>query len=90
MGDLHLHDAHKCTSVWNDNRNCVDWACGLIPKAVRHVNIRDAAVRDSVRAREIQVKHIIGKLNPADLFTKEIRDNLHFRTLRDLVVQARS
>ena len=90
MGDIHLHDAHKCTRDWNDNRNCVDWACGIIPKAVCHVNIRDAYVRSSVWDCEIQVKHIIGKLNPADLFTKEIRDNLHFRTLRDLVVQASS
>ena len=90
MGDLHLHYSHKCTSIRNDNHNGVDWTWGLIPKVVCHVTICDATVCDSVRARKIQVKHIIGELNLASLFTKEICDNLYFRTLWHLVVQARS
>ena len=89
MEDLSLSDAKHPTRIWNDNRNCVDWSSGMIPKAVRHVNIRDSAVRDSVRNCEIDIKHIDGHLNPADLFTKEMRDVSHFLRLRDLVVRSR-
>ena len=68
----------------------MDWGTGLIPKVIRHVNIQDSAVRDSIGLNEIKLQHIDGKLNPTDLFTKEIRDISHFLTLRNLVVCARS
>jgi hypothetical protein len=29
------------------------------------------------------VKHVSGKINPSDIFTKEMRDGMHFRRLRD-------
>ena len=86
MQDILLPDATKSTNIWNDNRNCVDWALGTIQKAVRHVNIRDAAIRDSIRTKEITITHIDGKLNPADLFTKEMRYSLIFiSTIRDCI-----
>ena len=86
MRDLQLHNPQKYFSVWNDNCNCVEWVCGLILKSVCHIDICDAVVCNSVQNCEIQVKYIIGKLTSANLFTKEIQDNLQLCTLWDLVV----
>jgi hypothetical protein len=37
-----------------------------------------------------QVKHIPGIINPSKLFTKEIKDDAHFRRLRDLFMVSKS
>ena len=58
-------------------------------KGLRHLNIRDCAVRDSVLAEEVTIHHIQGIINPADIFTKEMKDGLHFRTLRDSFMMSR-
>jgi hypothetical protein len=36
-----------------------------------------------VQNKAINVQHISGKINPADIFTKEMRDGTHFRRLWD-------
>ena len=38
---------------------------------------------------DIEISHIPGVLNPADLLTKEHRDAGHFCTLRDLILVPR-
>ena len=81
--DMDLPDADIPTPIYNDNQGCVDWAKGTSTKGMRHMNIRDCAVRDSVQKSEINMLHIPGILNPSDIFTKEMRDGKHFRTLRD-------
>jgi hypothetical protein len=40
-----------------------------------------ASIRESVQLGEVQPVHIPGALNPADLFTKEMRDKEHFLQL---------
>ena len=35
----------------------------------------------------IDVKHITGKVNIADLFTKEDRDTQHFTFIRDIILK---
>ena len=50
---------------------------------MRHINLKDCAVCDSIQAKEVDLYHIPGDINPSDIFTKEIRDGAHFRTLRD-------
>ena len=89
MADMSLRDVRKPTKIFNDSRNCVDWGTHLIQKAVRHLNIRNSAIRDSIKHNEISLSHIDGKLNPDDLFTKELRVSAHFFCLRDIVVCSR-
>ena len=50
---------------------------------MHHINLKDCAVRDSIQAKEVDLCHIPGNINPSDIFTKETRDAAHFRTLRD-------
>jgi hypothetical protein len=38
---------------------------------MRHMNIRNMAVRDAREHREINIEHMEGKINPADILTKE-------------------
>jgi hypothetical protein len=40
-------------------------------------------VREWVQDKTIAVKHVAGKINPADIFTKEMRNGTHFCRLWD-------
>ena len=73
-------------SIYNDNQECVDWSQTLTTKGLRHLTIRENAVRESQHNKLIKVKHIEGKINPSDLFTKEDKDKYHFISIRDLLV----
>ena len=39
---------------------------------------------DNVENKSNTVKQVSGKINPSDIFTKEMHDGTHFRRLRDL------
>jgi hypothetical protein len=86
----HLFEDLKATHLsgptpmmFADNAGGIAWAHSeAITKKMRHVNIREVAVRDSIRLGEIKLSHIPGDLNPSDLFTKEMKDKNHFFDLR--------
>jgi hypothetical protein len=44
-------------------------------------------VRENVENNFVQIEHIGGKVNLADLFTKEMKDTNHFVTLRNLMMR---
>ena len=50
---------------------------------MKHINLRDNAIRESVHLGELSISHIAGSLNCADIFTKELKDVSHFCRLRD-------
>ena len=81
--DMSLPDAIGPTRLYNDNQGAVDWSKTTSTKGMRHINLKDCAVRDSIQAKEVDICHIPGDINPSDIFTKEMRDGTHFRTLRD-------
>ena len=74
------------TTVYNDNSASIQWASNMTTKGLRHVQIRENAVRESVISGFLTVKHIKGKVNLSDLFTKEDRDAGHFITIRDFII----
>ncbi len=49
----------------------------------RWLVIGENAIRESIVNEEISIHHISGKRNPADIFTKELKDASHFCMLRD-------
>ena len=51
------------------------------------MQIRENLIRENVASKFIEIKHCEGKLNIADLFTKEDKDVSHFCTIRDVLVQ---
>jgi Reverse transcriptase (RNA-dependent DNA polymerase) len=90
LSDLSLLDDDP-TQIFNDNMAAVNWSNNTSHKAMRHVNIRENAIREAIHEyNEITVKHIGGKVNPSDLFTKEHKLADTFRTIRDSFMSRRS
>ncbi len=79
-----LPDATQPTLLYNDNDACVKWSHNMTSKAARHIELHENLVREWVQDKSLAVKHVSGKINPLDIFTKEMRDGTHFRQLRDL------
>jgi hypothetical protein len=71
LQDLGQPDGFLPTPLRNDNRGCVDWTKGCtVSRKLRHINMRELAVRTAQLNKEVSVEHIEGKLNIADIFTK--------------------
>ena len=78
-----LLDIGLPTLVYNDNAACVQWSYNMTSKAARHIELRENSVREWVQDNTLNVVHVPGKINPADIFPKEMRDGVHFWRLRD-------
>jgi hypothetical protein len=74
-------------TVYNDNRACVLWSKSSTTKGLRHIQMRENMVRENIASQFVTITHIDGKLNLADVFTKEMKDVGHFVELRDLFLQ---
>ena len=88
--DLHMPDGSECVPVYNDNDACVSWSHSVTNKGTKHMNLRENSVREAHRFGEVNVQHIPGVINPSDIYTKEIKDDAHFRRLRDCQMVSRS
>jgi hypothetical protein len=86
LEDLHLLVSSSPTLVYNDKHGAVDWSNTSSTKGMRHVNIRESAVREARLFNEISVLHVPGECNPADLFTKEFKSDSTFWALRNLLL----
>ena len=75
------------TTIHNDNAACVAWSHSLTTKGLRHVQIRENAIRESVQAGIIEVKHIGGAINLSDLFTKEDKDVGHYQLIVGFILE---
>jgi hypothetical protein len=88
-----IHDMHtnhlllsKTTTIYNDNMACVHWSQSMTTKGLRHIQMRENAIREEVYNKHIKILHIEGKVNMSDLFTKEDKDRRHFKTIVDLLL----
>ena len=52
-------------------------------KGIKHLNPRENIVRECHQSKDVDVDHIPGIINPSYIFTKEMKNNTHFRNLRD-------
>jgi hypothetical protein len=77
------------TTVYNDNSACVNWSKNTTTKGLRHIQIRENAVRESFQKGFLTVEHCPGKLNLSDMFTKEEKDLQHFLNIRNVVMTER-
>lgn len=74
------------TPVYNDNSACVSWSKALTTKGLRHIQMRENAIRESVSNDFVSIQHVEGKVNLADMFTKEDKDTPHYVKTRDHVM----
>jgi hypothetical protein len=81
--DIGLEDNITPTPVYNDNQGCVDWCKTTTTSGMKHMCLRENTFRESAVEHEVSIHHISGKRNPADIFTKELKDVSHFCLLRD-------
>jgi hypothetical protein len=51
--------------------------------------MRENRIRENIASQFISIHHIDGKINLADIFTKEMKDTSHFVQLRDLFMCSR-
>ena len=81
------HVAEATPFLYCDNQGSVTWVHSeSVSRNMRQFNIRQCAIREAVRHNEVAPVHIPGVLNPADLFTKEMRDVAHFLQLRSAIM----
>jgi hypothetical protein len=73
--------------VYNDNRACVLWSKSSTTKGLRHIQMHENMVRENMASQFVTFTHVDGKLNLADIFTKEMKDVSHFVEHRDLFMQ---
>ena len=85
MQQLGLPDVNAPTPVLNDNRGSLDWIeSGCRPsKKLRHENLAELGIAEAKAHNEVTFHWIAGKINSADIFTKEDNDVKHYTTLRD-------
>jgi hypothetical protein len=77
--------------IFNDNQAAVIWSNSSSTKGMRHYNVRENAVHEAINEyKEVTIQHIGGKVNPADLFTKEHKSDETFHNLRDSFMSRRS
>ncbi len=61
----------------------------MTSKAAHHIELSENSICEWVQDKTL-VEHVSGKINPADIFTKEMRDGAHFRCVRDLFMSCLS
>ena len=84
--DLHLPHSSDPLPIYNDNQACVQWSHSTTTKGLRHIQIRENATRECIANKIITISHIPGKINLADIITKEDKDAPHFISIRNLLL----
>ena len=84
--DLHKQLLSQPINIFNDNIACVQWSKNKTTRTIRHIQLRDNAVRENIKQKLINIHHIPGAHNIADIFTKEDRDKSHFISLREKIL----
>ena len=75
--------------LYCDNKGSVTWIHSeAVSCNMGHFNIRQCALRESVKHKEIVPVHMPGAINPSNLFTKETRGKGHFIQLRGSLMSA--
>ena len=73
-------------TIYNDNAAAVQWSHNMTTKGLRHIQMKENAVREQVQRKLINVEHIAGNLNLSDIFTKEDRDVSHYQRITDVIL----
>jgi hypothetical protein len=71
-------DTAEASPLYNDNELCIKWSHNMTMKQICHMEMRKNAVGEWVQDAFLKVLHVSGRINPADIFTKEMRDGAHF------------
>ncbi len=71
------------TLLYNDYDACEKWLYNMTSKAAHHIELCENSICEWVQDKTLHVEHVSGKINPANIFTKEMRNGAHFRHVCD-------
>jgi hypothetical protein len=80
---FNIPDTTAASPLYNNNESCVRWSHNMTTKQIGHMEMQENAVREWVQDSYLQILHVPGRTNPANIFTKEMRDGAHFWHLQD-------
>ncbi len=80
---LDIPDTLEPSPVYNDNEACIPWSHNMTTKQIWQMEMCENSVCEWVQDLSLRVLHIKGKINPADIFTKEMPNGAHFCCLQD-------
>jgi hypothetical protein len=69
--------------LYNANDACVKWLHNMNSKAACHIKLCENSIQEWVQDKILNVVQVAGKINPTNIFTKEMKDGAHFCHLRD-------
>jgi hypothetical protein len=72
------------TVMYNDNDACVKWLHNMTSKAACHIKLHENSIWEWVQNKTLNVIHVAGKINPTNIFTKEMKDLPPQRLFHDL------
>ena len=79
MGIRHLADVVQDGGHNIENTSmCLWWSHNMTTRQIRHMEKRENVVREWVQDASLKVLHVPGRINPADIFSKEMQDGAHF------------
>ncbi len=78
-----INDADSPTPLYNYNNACVKWCHNMTTKGNCHIENWENSVREWVAGGTLTVSHVCGKINIANIFTKEMKDAANFHCLCD-------
>jgi hypothetical protein len=81
LSGVPIFDVNEATNIYNDNDACVGWLHNMTSKAMHHIELSKNSVCEWIQDQTISIHHILGKMNPANIFTKEMRNGVHFTRL---------
>jgi hypothetical protein len=82
MTDLGLPDIAQPIPLFNATQGAVNWSSGCtVSKKIRHLNIHEVAVHNAQKAGIVNIHHVPGHLNVANIFTKEHKSDAIFYEL---------
>jgi hypothetical protein len=81
--DHTLSDINSQIDLYNNKDACVKWSYNMTSKVAQHTELSENSIREWVQDKTLDVCHVAGKVNPADIFTKEMRDGAQLQCLRD-------
>ncbi|KAL7524366.1 hypothetical protein ACHAWF_000920, partial [Thalassiosira exigua] len=78
-----IKDNLEATVIYNNNEAYVQWSHNMTMKRTRQMENKENSLREWVWEGSLAVCHVRGHINPTDIFTKEVKDDTHFRRLRN-------
>ena len=80
------YEQSEPTPIYNNNQACIHWSYNNTSKGLHYIQIKENAVRENIQLNNISITHIEGKINVADIFTKENKDYNHYIDMRNTLM----